>query len=232
MPPILIPAYQPDPSLLQLVSRLQHLGCTQIVVVNDGSTPDRAAIFDQLPDTVTVLHHAHNQGKGAALRTGLRHLSEGQHLAVVFADADGQHAPVDIVRVAVRSQIHPDVLILGARKFTAPGVPFRSRVGNWAIRLLLLAATGRWFRDSQTGLRSVPRAIWPRLLELTSNRYEFETEMLLECRKLPKQSISIQTLYTDSNKGSHFNPVRDSLQILQTVVRWRLGNFQQTQKRL
>ena len=70
-----------------------------------------------------VLHHAHNRGKGAALKTGLeeitKHLPEMQ--GVVTADADGQHSPADILAVAKKMLEHPDSLVLAVRDFSVCG---------------------------------------------------------------------------------------------------------------
>ncbi len=70
-----IPAYQPD---LQLVALAQGLSDREIplVVVDDGSAPGCAAIFDavQRMAGVTVLRHAVNLGKGAALKTAFNHV--------------------------------------------------------------------------------------------------------------------------------------------------------------
>src|ERR1035438_10086459 len=73
--PVLIPAYKPGTALLTLVSDLLQRGVEAIIVVNDGSGADFDDCFRQVaaPDGVTLVHHAVNLGKGAALKTGLNH---------------------------------------------------------------------------------------------------------------------------------------------------------------
>src|SRR5580698_2418614 len=97
---ILIPAYRPSESLVDVVRALAEKSFPHIVVVDDGSGPDFRATFAQvaaLPG-VQMLRHATNLGKGAALKTGLNYiLCNLPDLAgVVTADADGQHHPDDI----------------------------------------------------------------------------------------------------------------------------------------
>jgi glycosyltransferase involved in cell wall biosynthesis len=92
---LIIPAYQPLPSLPALVQNLLNANweCPPIVVVNDGSDPDKKPVFDRLAQLkgVTVLHHAVNLGKGAALRTAFNYLllQDSGLLGVVTVDADG-----------------------------------------------------------------------------------------------------------------------------------------------
>lgn len=71
-------------------------------------------------------------GKGRALKTAFNHiLSAMPHITgAVMADADGQHACLDIVACAERLLESPDALIMGCRQFDESIVPFKSRFGN------------------------------------------------------------------------------------------------------
>ena len=117
---VLIPAYQPDETLLTLVMQLRLLGLDP-VVVDDGSGDGYAHIFRACSAHATVLTHAENRGKGAALKTGLACLREraAPPYAVATADADGQHAPNDILRVLEAAADAPDTLILGSNTTSA-----------------------------------------------------------------------------------------------------------------
>src|ERR1017187_9886466 len=101
---VLIPAYRPSPGLVDLVRNLSARGVPAILLVDDGSGPEFRGIFDQtaLFPGVQVLRHAINLGKGAALKTGINYaLCVFPGLTgIVTADADGQHHPEDIERVA------------------------------------------------------------------------------------------------------------------------------------
>lgn len=54
---VLIPAYQPDEQLVLLAKRFSEQTDFSLVVVNDGSSPDKDAVFAALPPEVTVLRH-------------------------------------------------------------------------------------------------------------------------------------------------------------------------------
>ena len=226
-PVIVIPAYQPGASLPPLVADLSA-GGFRIVIVDDGSTQERsAAAFEEaarLPN-VTLLRHAVNLGKGAALRTGINHAltTWSDTPGIVTADADGQHLPVDIIKVAAELRQNPDALILGVRSFTQE-VPLRSRFGNLLTRTLVTTVVGRKMSDTQTGLRGIPRSLACDLLRLSASGYEFELDMLVLGKHLsvPVKEVGISTVYLDGNASSHFNPVRDSMKIYFVLFRFAL----------
>ena len=227
-PVALIPAFRPDDRFPELVAALAgraELG--GIVIIDDGSGPDFAGIFAQAARTpgVELLRHAVNRGKGAALKTGLNEvlLRFPEAAGVVTADADHQHRVEDIARVAAALTERPEALVLGCREFSGE-VPLRSRLGNRLTRGLLRWVEGLSVTDTQTGLRGVPRAFIPQLLRIPAERYEFELEMLLACRRTGRGIIEvpIATVYLSGNRASHFNPVRDSMRIYFVLFRYAI----------
>jgi glycosyltransferase involved in cell wall biosynthesis len=228
---ILIPAYKPGEALLELVSELTNSAeAAAIVVVNDGSGEAFAPLFAALEEMpgVTVLHHAINMGKGAALKTGLNYCA--YHFApdaiVVTADADGQHLPEDILSVARESMANPEALVLGSRRFDG-AVPLRSRIGNTVTRHVMRLAIGCTLTDTQTGLRGIPLSLARRLLKIPSNGYEFELDMLVLARQIgiPIRETSIRTVYIDGNRSSHFDPLLDSMRIYFVLLRFGLTSL-------
>ncbi|MGD0772986.1 MAG: bifunctional glycosyltransferase family 2/GtrA family protein [Candidatus Solibacter sp.] len=222
---VLIPAYQPSAGLADLVRDLSGRGMPAILLVDDGSGPEFRGIFDragQFPG-VRVLRHAVNLGKGAALKTGINHaLCAFPGLTgIVTADADGQHHPEDIERVAASLREHPDALVLGSRTFDT-AVPLRSRFGNILTRKLMQTLIGSKLQDTQTGLRGIPAALAARLLSVEARGYEFELEMLIAARQggVAIVEVPIRTIYEPGNKSSHFNPLTDSMKIYFVLVRF------------
>mgnify|MGYP000220025661 CR=1 FL=1 len=134
---IIIPAYEPDKRLIQVVQDITiKLPKARIIVVNDGSGSSYNDYYDETAFIgATVLTHPVNKGKGAALKTAFAHIQEevvSQHLSaqpIVTVDSDGQHLIKDIVRVAKTIEENPSHLVLGARAFVGK-VPARSRFGN------------------------------------------------------------------------------------------------------
>jgi glycosyltransferase involved in cell wall biosynthesis len=214
-PLVLIPAFEPNEALLALVASLRtrpEVG--GIIVVDDGSGPDYRELFESL-DAI-VLRHESNQGKGAALKTGLRHARARfpDSVGVVTADADGQHATTDIARVAAALAAAPGEIVIGARSMAA-SAPLRSRFGNRLARWVMRWLAGQELSDTQTGLRGIPMDCIPRLLLLPATHYDFEMDMLITCREQgwTIREVPISTIYIDHNHGSHFRPVLDSMRV-------------------
>jgi glycosyltransferase involved in cell wall biosynthesis len=228
--PILIPAYNPTKILLELAQALIRKGFQNIVVVNDGSGSECAAVFreiGQFPEC-TVLWHAVNLGKGAALKTGLNHIYclFPDRVGVITLDADGQHLIGDVLRVEGALMLYPEKLIVGVRKFDKDA-PFRSRVGNFITKNLFRLLLGKRLTDTQSGLRGIPMDFIPQLLKIGSNSYEFELDMLLACKYAGRPIFEeiITTVYLEGNKSSHFNPLIDSMKIYFALFRFTLASL-------
>ena len=214
---VCIPAYKPDQRLLDLVEALEKAGLIRIVLADDGSGSEYTPIFCRAEELgCTIVHHAHNMGKGAALRTGIEKAIHqfGNKINIITADADGQHLVQDIARVADALDAYPDHLILGVRDFDKENVPAKSRMGNRITSAFFKAATGVACQDTQTGLRGIPTSLIPLALRCKGDRYDYEMNFLTEAVKsAPLTMIPIETVYENGNEGSHFRPVRDSFLI-------------------
>ena len=222
-----IPAYRPSSALLTLVRELRTLTSEPILVVNDGSLPDAKSLLDevaQIPQ-VTLLHHAVNLGKGAALKTAMNHalLAFPEVLGIVTLDADGQHRCEDAVRIGQLLSNKSESLVLGCREFgRRQTVPLRSRFGNLMTQKVFQLLTGLAISDTQTGLRGIPKSLILHMLRVPSTGYEFETDMLMAAvrHQIPVTEVPIPTLYFDGNSSSHFNPLRDSIRIYFVFIRF------------
>lgn len=220
---LLIPAYRPGPALPRLVERMAGGPFAAVVVVDDGSGGEYAAVFEAC--RATVLRHERNRGKGAALKTGIAYARERfPGCGVVTADADGQHLAEDVLRVAARMAAEGEgSLVLGARAFDS-GAPLRSRVGNRMARGLVRLLIGRKITDTQTGLRGIPAGLTGVLTGIRADGYEFELDMLQAAVEhgLPIEEERITTVYEPGNPTSHFRPFLDSLKIGFVLARFSL----------
>lgn len=207
-----VPVYNPEPGLEDLCRFLAE-GFERVIVVDDGSV-EAVEVFDRLPQGVTLLRHPTNAGKGRAMKTAFAWLKANapRITGVVFADGDGQHGIGDVTAVARRS-LETDRVVFGVRDFSGKGVPFRSWWGNrWtAVEVRLLF--GYHLADTQTGLRAVPRRLFDAMLSVKGDRFEYEAGWFACLKRLeePILEVSIQTLYRDSNRTSHFRPFKDTL---------------------
>lgn len=221
---VLIPAYKPDDRLIELTRELRGQGL-EVMLVDDGGQQTYAPIFESCRALgAQVAVHAVNMGKGRALKTGINAamLAWPDLTGIVTADADGQHTPADILRLIEAMGEHPDTLILGSREFTGGNVPFKSRWGNRITRFVYALASGVHVRDTQTGLRALPRCALETMVRIDGERYEYEMNVLLKLRdmRIGVFEVPIETIYIDDNAGSHFNPVRDALRIYMVIFRY------------
>ena len=233
----LIPAYEPDRKMLGVIADLGKTGF-DVVVVDDGSGPEYAELFEQAAERipgksgrgVTLLIHDVNRGKGAALKTGLDFINnfmvirgEETQNVIVAVDADGQHLAVDALRAAHTAQGNPGTLVLGSRILNqTQSVPLRSRFGNAVTRKVFRLATGVPVYDTQTGLRAFTADLIPSLLAVSGDRYEYELNVLMDFagRGIPIREIEIETVYLEGNKSSHFDTVRDSYRIYKEIAKY------------
>lgn len=255
---VLIPAYKPEDKMLHLLQALgeyrsmsaeagsgqrreavkntdrdDFAGIDGIVIVDDGGREEYRELFEKAQAMgCRVVHHEVNRGKGAAIRTGIQTAMDqyGADIHIVTADADGQHLPGDIVKVA-RVLLEKNsggadagpVLVLGTRDFSGDDVPARSMLGNRITAAFFKIATGTSCSDTQTGLRGIPAALLPLALDTGGDRYEYEMDFLTEAvKKADLAQVPIETVYEEGNKTSHFRPVRDSLLIYRKPIRYAL----------
>lgn len=228
---ILIPAFNPDEKLVILVNNLIKAGFENITIVDDGSSKECRTIFSQikLKKQCHVLVHAVNMGKGIALKTGFNYFLNNcrEYVGIVTADADGQHNVCDIIKVSQRLIENPRKLILGSRNFSQSNIPFRSSFGNILTRKMFGFLTGLKISDTQTGLRAISYDFAYKLMNVHGDRFEYETNMLLECKNqdIEIDEVYIETIYIEDNKSSHFNPLVDSIKIYGVFLKFMSSSF-------
>ena len=220
---VLIPSLEPDERLTAYVDQLYALGLNNVLVVDDGSGLNYQPIFSELEAKgCVVLHHEKNYGKGRALKTGFDYIRQQVRgvTSVVTADADGQHAPEDVLCVANLSKQHPEALVLGVRDFSAPDIPPKSLVGNRFASALFAVLYGEHLPDTQTGLRAFTPELLNFMTEVRGDRFEYEIQMLISCvqSRIPIFVTPIRVIYDNQNKGTHFKPLRDSAKIIGTML--------------
>lgn len=222
----LIPVYEPTDALLPLVRQLSESGFT-VIVVDDGSGKKYTKIFLSVYAYAHVISCFPNKGKGYALKSGLRYITEsGLRGTVVTVDADGQHTVHDTINIAKQAALCPNALTLGVRTF-GRGTPARSYFGNTVTRLVFCLSTGRRLSDTQTGLRAFGTALIPFMTGIEGNRYEYEMNMLMTCagNKIEIREIPIETVYLNGNKSTHFHTFRDSYLIYRNIFKFAASSL-------
>ncbi|MCH4192356.1 MAG: bifunctional glycosyltransferase family 2/GtrA family protein [Butyrivibrio sp.] len=230
--PVIIPSYEPDERMTELMEHLKAAQIAPVVIVDDGSEGEAYQEIFRKAQTqfgYTVLHHAVNLGKGRALKTAFNYCLNTwpDMVGCVTIDSDGQHTVKDMCACMEALRRNPEALIMGVRDFGAEGIPARSVFGNRCTSVILKALTGVSVSDTQTGLRAIPAAFMKRLLHEKGERFELETNMLIDTKEeeIPIIEVPIDTIYLAENKSSHFNPLKDSIRIYAVFGKFLISSF-------
>ncbi len=221
---VILPSLNPTDKLNSVVNSVIEVGFGSVIVIDDGSAPEFKEPFRIAAEKpgVTLLTHNVNRGKGAGLKTAFEYLIKERPdiEGAVTADGDGQHLAKDILGCAMAAHRHPGTLIMGCRNFDLEFVPPKSKKGNKITSAIFRSLCGIVLSDTQTGLRAMGKELFPRLLEIGGERYEYETNMLLYLHTdgVAFTEVEIETVYEDNNSGSHFRPVRDSARIYKLIL--------------
>ena len=223
---VIIPAYEPDSELIALSKELSEDGFS-ILIVDDGSGEKYENVFSACKQYATILTHEKNRGKGAALKTAMRHIRDNipecEHF--ITCDADGQHRPCDVLRV--RDRLHKgDKFVLTVRERKGK-IPFRSKFGNDLSRVVYALLTRRYLSDNQSGLRGFSRDHIEWLCEVERDNYDYEMNVLYYASKkgVRISTIPIDAIYIGNNESSHFNPIKDTVRIYKSLFSLARASF-------
>ena len=87
--------------------------------------------------------------------------------------------------------------------------------------MLFFLLYGKWLKDTQTGLRAFRKEDLQFMIDVEGERFEYEMNVLIACvrQKLPIISLTIETIYENENRGTHYHPFRDSMRIFRVIVK-------------
>ena len=195
---ILMPTYNPDEKFVKFVGDLYSYGYREIVAVNDGSKEETLSLFKEVEDKygVQVLTHSINLGQGRGQKTMLNYFygkygKDESGVGIIQCDCDGQHILEDVNTCAEALRNNQDKFILGTRDFDSKDVPFRSKYGNKITSFVFKFFCALNLKDTQSGLRGIPRKYTKDFIETTGERYEYMSSALLDTKKinLPKEQF-------------------------------------------
>jgi glycosyltransferase involved in cell wall biosynthesis len=211
----LIPIYC-EAALIADVVRRTRVHADLVLVVDDGSPDESAAIARRAGAEVLV--HGVNRGKGAAIKTGAEVLCARGAKFILLLDGDGQHAPEEIARFVTAAENTGADIVVGNRFDNAKGMPFVRRLVNRLMSALISRACGVEIPDTQCGFRLVRASAIPVIMG-RSDRFDFETEMLLLASRagLKIRHVPVSTIYGDET--SKIRPWQDSVRFCRLMLR-------------
>ncbi len=215
----LIPAYQAAHTVGSVVRGVSSF-VDDVIVVDDGSSDGTGE--SAVEGGATVIHHRHNMGKGAALRTGFVACRARGFSWILTLDADGQHDPADapgFMRAAAQERWH---IIVGSR-MGAPGpMPWVRLATNRLTSFVVSCLAGRLIPDSQSGYRLISTDVLRRV-PLRCTAYDLETEILV---KAARAGYTVGYVPIASKYGAHrsfIRPWRDTTRFAALALRLAVG---------
>jgi len=213
----LIPAYFEGRQIADVAQRTRAQ-LNRVLVIDDGSTDATEA--EARRGGAEVLRHAVNQGKGAAIKTGLRKLSAETEIAyILILDGDGQHLPEEIPVFLEEANRSRAPMIVGSRMHDLEKMPFVRKMTNLFMSSQISKVCGQTIPDTQCGFRMMERSLAAAMCDTQTSKYDYETEMLVIAAKRGCRiaSVPVSTVYGD--EVSKIHPVRDTLRFFKLMRR-------------
>ncbi len=175
---VVMPVYNEEATLRVAVKRLLDTDlpvATEILLVDDGSVDDslRSVADFEEQGQIRIIRHEHNQGKGAAVRTGIA-AARGDLLTIL--DADLEYDPRDYRQLLEPILAGEANVAYGARSFGGhSSYSFWHVIGNYGVTFIASLLYNTWIHDLETCLKIAPTSMW-RDAKLRSNGFGLEAE--------------------------------------------------------
>lgn len=227
-----IPAYEPTGTFVDYAAKLLKV-TDALIVINDGSGREYDAVFERIGklERTTVLSYSKNMGKGYALKKAFSYCL-GNYMPediIITADCDGQYAVADVIAVCKAVMEHPEACVLGVRDFTHPDVPARRKKENKRTLRILRLLFSLELTDSQTGLRAFTVKNAKKFTEISGNRFEYETGMLIHAKRnhVPLREVPMQIIYSEKqeNHMAHRKTFGDCFRTAFIMLRYLSGSM-------
>ncbi|MDF1591469.1 MAG: glycosyltransferase family 2 protein [Desulfobacterales bacterium] len=210
---IIIPVFNEASTIGGLVQKIKTLHPDyEIIVINDGSGDDTAAVAGK--SGATVYNHPYNIGNGAAIKSGIR-VARGDVL--VFMDGDNQHEPEDIAKLLEHFPAYD--MIVGARSMGSHASWTRA-LGNKLYNWMASYVAKFSIKDLTSGFRAVKADIARNFLYLLPNTYSYPTTLTLGVLRNggSVKYVPIKMLKRKTGK-SNINLLRDGVRFFMIISR-------------
>lgn len=220
---VVVPAYNEEATIRPILERVRAVGIVhEIVVVDDCSSDRTGAVLGELSwPNLTVLHHHVNQGKGAAIRSGIGAVTGD---VVVIQDADLEYDPREFPRLLAPLRQGRAHAVYGSRFLGRPRkMTLVQWVGNRFLTLSTNTLYGTGLTDMETCYKLMPTRI-ARDLDLRCRRYDVEPEITAKLLRAGYKIVEVPISYEgrDAHAGKKIRWT-DGFPALRALAVNRLG---------
>ena len=222
---VLVPAFNEEKNIREVITRLKKFPKLKTIVVDDGSTDSTAEIVEIMG--ITLVRNLKNIGKAEAIREGFNYISEKHPQAryVVLLDADMQYYPEDVDKLLKPLEDGEADFVTGYRDWST--VPFRHRLGNFVWKTTFNLLFGTNFKDTNCGYMALTNRTMRIMNKILHGGYILENAMFIEAvkRKLRIRQVPVRVVYNEKRDVKSGVRVVGGLLffILEEGFKYRLG---------
>lgn len=221
---VVIPVYNEASNIREILKRVQDTNLAQeIVIVDDGSKDGTREILGALneKENVRVILHDTNQGKGAAVVTGMR-AAKGD--VILIQDADLEYDPRDYPTLLLPIQERRADVVYGSRFLGAPRrvAMFWHQVANQLLTFMTNILYDSILTDMETGYKVFRREVIQDM-KIRSKRFNFEPEFTAKIlkRKFRIYEVPISFNPRDYSEGKKIG-LKDAFEAVWALIRYRI----------
>jgi len=220
---VIVPVFNERNTVVEILRRMRAVDLPidrEFIVVDDGSNDGTRAVLTQLGDsTVKIISHPENRGKGAAIRTGLAHVTGD---LVLIQDADLEYDPDDWSRLIAPMLKGRAKVVYGSR-FTGEhrNMLFLHWAGNRMLSLMTNLLYNTTLSDMETCYKLFDREVL-RGITVKSDRFDFEPEITAKVLRKGIRIYEVPISYAgrEFDEGKKIT-WRDGFAALYALVKYR-----------
>lgn len=226
---IIIPVYNEEKTIAELINKVKAVKIPditkEIIVVDDGSADQSVKNIPK--EGINLLKHDKNQGKGAAVKTGIKEAS-GEY--ILIQDADLEYDPTQIKLLTEPILSGKAKVVYGTRLNRRPHFNKEERkfrfilhyFGNRFLSLVTSVLYGSWITDMETCYKLFP-ASFGKKITLHSRRFDLEPELTAKILKSGFKilEVPIVTVPRDYDEGKKLRTFHDGSIALWTLLKYR-----------